>query len=91
MVGRVAQLTAQLCEYSGRGQLGKRRRDDYAPPCDDDYDRSRGRDVYGPERGHAERQDIRYGQRYRDGLEESDDEPYESASYRARRIRDDRD
>ena len=86
MVGRVAQVTAQLCEYGGRGQLGKRCRDDYAPPRDDDYDRSRGRDGYGPARGHAERQDIRYGQRYRDGLEESDDEPYESASYRARRI-----
>ena len=27
MVGRVAQLTAQLCEYGGRGTLGKRRRD----------------------------------------------------------------
>ena len=91
MVGRVAQLTEQLCEYSGRGQLGKRRRDDYAPPRDDDYDRSHGRDVYGPARGHAERQEGRYGDRYRDGREESDEEPYEGASYRARRIRDDRD
>ena len=36
MVGRVGQLTEQLCEYSGRGQLGKRRRDDYALPRDDD-------------------------------------------------------
>ena len=91
MVGRVAQLTAQLCEYTGRGQLGKRRRDDYAPSRDDDYDRSRGRDVYGPARGRAERQDSRYGDRYRDGREDSDEEPYEGASYRARRIRDDRD
>ena len=91
MAGRVAQLTEQLCEYSGTGQLGKRRRDDYAPPRDDDYDRSRGRDVYGPAHGHAERQDSRYGDRYRDGREESNEEPYEDASYRARRIRDDRD
>ena len=91
MVGRVAQLTEQLCEYSGRGQLEKRRRNDYAPPRDDDYDRSRERDVYGPARGHAERQDSRYGDHYRDGCEESDEEPYEGASHRARRIRDDRD
>ena len=91
MVGRVAQLTEQLCEYSGRGQLGKRRRDEYAPPRDDDYDRSRGPDVYGPARGHAERQDLRYGDRHRDDREESDEEPYEGASYRARRVRDDRD
>ena len=91
MVGRVAQLTAQLFEYSGRGHLGKRRRDDYAPPRDDDYDRSRGRDVYGPARGHAESQDSLYGDRFRDGLEDSDEEPYEGSSYRARRIRDDRD
>ena len=83
MVGRVAQLAEQLCEYSGRGQLGKRRRDDYDPPRDDDYDRSRGRGVYGPARGHAERQEGRYGDRYRDGREESDEEPYEGASYRA--------
>ena len=91
MVGRVAQLTAQLCEYGGRGQLGKCRRDDYAPSRDDDYDRSRGRDFYGPARGHAESQDGRYDDRYRDGREDSDEEPYEDASYRARRIRDDRD
>ena len=91
MVVRVGKLTEQLCEYGRRGQLGKRRRDDYAPPRDDDYDRLRGRDVYGPVRGHAERQDSRYGDRYRNGGEETDEEPYESASYRARRIRDDRD
>ena len=91
MVGRVAQLTAQLCEYGGRGTLGKRRRDDYAPSRDDDYDRSRGRDLYGPARGHAERQEGRYGDRYQNGREESDEERYEGASYRARRIRDDRD
>ena len=91
MVGRVAQLTAQLCEYGGRGTLGKRRRDDYAPSRDDDYDRSLGRDVYGPARGYAERQDSRYGDRYHNGREESDKERYEDASYRARRIRDDRD
>ena len=63
MVGRVAQLTEQLCEYSERGQLGKRRRDGYAPPRDDDYDRSRGRNVYGPARGHADCQNSRYGDR----------------------------
>ena len=91
MVGRVAQLTAQLCEYGGRGTLGKRRRDDYAPSRDDDYDRSRGRDLYGPARGHAERQEGRYGDRYHNGREESDEERYEGPSYRARRIRDDRD
>ena len=91
IVGRVAQLTEQLCEYSGRGKLEKRRRDDYARPRDDDYDRSRGRDVYGPARGHAERQEVRYGDRYRDGREESDEGPYEGASYCVRKIRDDRD
>ena len=64
MIGRVAQLTAQLCENGGRGQLGKRRRDDYAASRDDDYDRSRGRDLYGPARGRAERQEGRYGDRY---------------------------
>ena len=71
--------------------MGKRPRDDYAPPRDDDYDRSRGYDGYDPARGHAERQDSRYGDRYRDGREDSGDEPYEGGSYRARRIRDDRD
>ena len=91
MVGQVAQFTEQLCEYSGRGQLGKRRRDDYAPPRDDDYERSRGRDVYGLARGHAERQEGRYGDHYHNGPEESDEEPYEGTSYRARRVRDDRD
>ena len=91
MVGRFAQLTAQLCEYGGRGTLGKGRRDDYAPLRDDDYDRSRGRDLYGPARGHAERQEGRYGDRYPNGREESDEERYEGASYRTRRIRDDRD
>ena len=91
MVGRVAQLTAQLCEYGGRGQLGKRRRDDYAPSREDDYDRSRGLDVYGPARGHAERQEGRYGDRYHKSRKESDEERYEGASYLARRIQDDRD
>ena len=71
--------------------MGKRRRDDYASPRDDDYDRSRGRDVYGPARSHAERQEGRYGDRYRKSREESDEEPCEGASYRARRIRDGRD
>ena len=72
MVGRVAHLTAQLCEHSERGQLGKRRREDYAPPRDDDYDCSRGRDGYGLAHGHAERQDSRYGDRYPDDREDSD-------------------
>ena len=47
--------------------------------------------MYSPARGLAERQDSRYGDRHRGSREESDEEPYEGASYRARRIRDDRD
>ena len=78
MAGRVAQLTAQLCEYSGWGQLGKRRRDDYAPPRDDDYNRSRGRDGDGL-RAVTLSQDSRYGDRYRDDREDSDEEPCEGA------------
>ena len=83
MVGRVAQLTAQLCEYSGGGRLGKRGREDYAPP--------RGRDGYSPARGHSERQNGRYDDRYRDEREDTDEDPYEGASYRARRVREDRE
>ena len=37
MVGQVAQLTAQLCDYSCEGRLGKRRREDYARLRGDDY------------------------------------------------------
>ena len=44
IVGRVAQLTAQLYDYSGGGRLGKRRREDYGPLRGDDYGRPRGRD-----------------------------------------------
>ena len=43
VVGRVAQLTAQLCDYGGGVRLGKRRREDYAPPRGDGYGRPRGR------------------------------------------------
>ena len=43
VVGRVAQLTAQLCDYSGEDRLRKRRREDYATPRGDGYGRPRGR------------------------------------------------
>ena len=42
MVGRVAQLTAQLCDYSGGVRLGKRRRDYYAPARRNGYGRPHG-------------------------------------------------
>ena len=51
MVGRVAQLTAQLCNYSGGGRLCKRRRERYVSLREDVYERSRGLEEYEGERG----------------------------------------
>ena len=95
MVGRVAQLTARLCDYSCEGRLGKRRREDYALARGDGYGRPRGRSEYEGEPGHNERHDGRYtdrrGGRRRDERNDSYEDREDGSFYRVWRVREDQD